>query len=88
MSSINARIKETVLQVVVNFKKSIEYLSQLKQVFMNGSKSFQKKCKEVGLDLALVNELIKCNLGSGSSNRFTSVSSVKDDPEKASVEVE
>lgn len=55
---------------------------------MNGSKSFREKFQEAGLDLVPVDELIRRDFSSGSSNRVTSVPSVRDGFGKVVAEVE
>lgn len=79
LSGVDAWIKEARLQAIVDLKKFAEYMSKLKQVFVKGSKFFQDKCGEAGLDLAPVNKLIMRNFGSGSSSKVTYASGARDD---------
>lgn len=88
LSNVDARIGNTILQKVTNFKKSTKYMSKLKQVFANGSKSFQNKRQKAKLDLASVDELIKCNFGSEDFSKVTHSSSPRGDQERAGVEVD
>lgn len=67
LNGIDTWVEKIALLVVENFNKSAEYQSKLKQVFMSGSKSFCEKCQETGLNVAPMEKLIRCNLGSRSS---------------------
>lgn len=88
LDGVDAQVKESVLLVVANFKKFVEYQSKLNQVFISGGKSLREKYQEACLDLAPLDKLIRRNFGSGSSNRVTSAPDVQNGPEKAVAKVE
>lgn len=87
LSGIDARIVQVRLQAIADFKESIEYTSRLKQMFVSGSKSFQDKCREVGLDLMPIDEPIKRSFGNESSSKVSHALGARDDPERADAEL-